>query len=496
MGKSSKTPKGESETRKEVSKTPRKFRAHRLVIDSLRFGNMAIYASHQNLGTFTGSVHDLSAYGLAVALPISDEHQSFIFVGDKLDELSVSYEGTTLFRGSATIRRIDAQPNAIVLGIEVESGLLDLAAVYRKGGQKSFLERFVSAISIDNDIPDKEFKAWVADLRSFLIRTREFLDKEEAALAKEDKYSRAEAYRTYIEAAAPYVVQRMDQASRELQNLVQNYDERQHAISQRLFQDQAYSLLAHSPFLRRAAEKPLGYAGDYEMMNMLYRDHAEGNTLFGKILNIYFARVPAAQANINRISFLVDEMRNFADAQDSPKLRLASVGCGPSREIHQLLHNNPEIAPRLNITLVDQEERAITYCERVLGPLALRVGTRVSFVRESVRSLLGKRRLSSTLGRHDYICSAGLFDYLSDRGFSMLLKSLYDAVSPGGILQIGNVSSENPSRWIMEYYANWVLNHRSKDQLLSFATSLEPTPKSVEVKSEGTELNLFLTIRR
>ena len=33
-----------------------------------------------------------------------------------------------------------------------------------------------------------------------------------------------------------------------------------------------HSFLKESPFLRRALEKPLGYAGDFEMMNMLYRD--------------------------------------------------------------------------------------------------------------------------------------------------------------------------------------------------------------------------------
>ena len=38
----------------------------------------------------------------------------------------------------------------------------------------------------------------------------------------------------------------------------------------------------------RAYTKPLGYAGDYEVVNMMLRDPFEGDSLFAKVINSVF----------------------------------------------------------------------------------------------------------------------------------------------------------------------------------------------------------------
>jgi len=148
------------------------------------------------------------------------------------------------------------------------------------------------------------------------------------------------------------------------------------------------------------------------------------------------------------------------------------------------------------VTLIDQEEHAIKYCERTLGPIASKTGARVHYVRESVRRLLTERQLVGVLGRQDLIYSAGLFDYLNGRTFATLLRALYDALGADGMLVVGNVAAANPSRWFMEYCLDWFLIHRSREELLQEGTKLSPTPRLVEVGSEPLGVNLFLTIRR
>jgi hypothetical protein len=148
------------------------------------------------------------------------------------------------------------------------------------------------------------------------------------------------------------------------------------------------------------------------------------------------------------------------------------------------------------VALIDQEERSIAYCERTLGPALTRTNARVQFIRESVRRLLTARRLSPTLGERELIYSAGLFDYLGHRTFAMLLAALYEAVAEGGCLAVGNVASHNPSRWMMEYYLDWFLIHRSRDDLLAFAGALAPSPTRIEVEGEPLGLNLFLQVSR
>jgi SAM-dependent methyltransferase len=183
-------------------------------------------------------------------------------------------------------------------------------------------------------------------------------------------------------------------------------------------------------------------------------------------------------------------------AAGAGRARLASVGCGPAAEIGHLLRTHPEVGPHLEVALIDQEERSIAYCERTLSPLARDTGARIHFIRDSIRRLLGARKLSETLGERDLVYSAGLFDYLNDRTFTALAGSLYDALVPGGLLAIGNVAAENPSRWMMEYISEWFLIHRSRADLAAFGQALTPAPRAVQVDSEPLGVNLFLLVRR
>ena len=61
-------------------------------------------------------------------------------------------------------------------------------------------------------------------------------------------------------------------------------------------------------------------------------------------------------------------------------------------------------------------------------------------------------------------------------GAATLLGALYEAAAPGGQLLIGNVDVSNPTRYFMEYFAEWFLIHRSRSQLLDMTRLLRPAP--------------------
>jgi hypothetical protein len=236
------------------------------------------------------------------------------------------------------------------------------------------------------------------------------------------------------------------------------------------------------------------------MMNMLYRpSHMEGASLFARVLNQCAATEVAARANINRIGFLTEKVRarlRMAKDCGGGRVRVASIGAGPGREIEVLLENEPELGPHLDAMLIDQDARAIAYCERRLTPMAERTGARLHFVRESVRRLLCGGLITQTMGQRQIIYSAGLFDYLSDRSFAALLATLYEAIPSGGQLLIGNVDVSNPTRYFMEYFAEWFLIHRSRAQLLEKARLLRPGPLAMRVESEPLGVNLFLVVEK
>jgi extracellular factor (EF) 3-hydroxypalmitic acid methyl ester biosynthesis protein len=477
-------------------KIVRRLRARRIRPADFSLGAFVASGQHHCLGRLSGYVEDLSVYGLALIVPGRSCDTQVPLGGDRLEDLTISDSEHTIFRGTAVVRRVSERAGELMVGVEFEGGGLDLAEVYRRGTRRSFAERWKAQASRrDHERISDEFKAWVLDLRIDLEQYRDFLNAEQTALQQADDVTRREAEAEYLEEIAPLVVERLNRAGAELGPLVEQVPDEEQPAWRSFCSTQLAHLFALSPFMKRASDKPLGYAGDYEMMNMLYRDHAEGPSLFGKALNLYATQEAAARANINRIELLDGLIRDFAAKTPGP-IRLASVGCGPAHEIAVLLRRWPELGPRLQVALIDQEERSIAWCERRLSPLANRTGARIEFIRESIRRLIGSPELARALGPRELIYSAGLFDYLNTRSFCALLGALYAALVKGGLLAVGNVAVNNPSRHAMEYFSGWFLIHRSAEELRGFANDLTPAPRQIEVGSEPLGVNLFLYVRK
>jgi extracellular factor (EF) 3-hydroxypalmitic acid methyl ester biosynthesis protein len=453
---------------------------------------MVATARHATLDWIGARVEDISQTGAALLIEGSGHRAGLVHVGDRLERVRILCRDALLYQGEAGVRHIAKRESGLRLGIELKSGPIDLSELYRIGARPGFPGRSGEAPGPgDAEVPE-EFKAWANALRAALEKLKAFLDSEERALDHLDPSARRPALARCLEEIGPRVVERMNEASRELSRFASGFREEQHPGCRSYYREQVHHLALHSPFMRRAYAKPLGYAGDYEMMNMLYRDHAEGDSLFAKAMNLYATRESAAQANINRLDYLGARIRETIEERGH--VRLASIGCGPAREIGALLERNPELGRHLDVALIDQEELVLGYCERTLSPLAAGTGARLRFIRESVRRLLGGRNLKNALGERDLIYSAGLFDYLSQKSFSALLGGLYGVLAPGGHLCVGNVGSHNPTRYAMEYLLDWFLIHRSPDDLEEFARAMDPAPSRFEVDAESTGVNLFLRI--
>ncbi|MCS6915782.1 MAG: class I SAM-dependent methyltransferase [Myxococcales bacterium] len=475
-----------------------RFRALRHVVADLGVGPLSASAWHGRLHALGGTCDNVSLHGLLLRLPGQAGGLDQVAIDDPVTGLHVTLQtGEVVCHGNALVRHARAEGDDLLLGLALLEGVVDLPLLHAQHTRRQFSARCDEAErAADLSRIRPAFKQWLADLRHYLETMQAFLDREEEALRCEDRFTREQICAQYLAEVGPRVVEKVHQASRRLADIVGDLTDEEHALHRAYGQRQLGALFATSPFMRRAWEKPLGYAGDYEMMNMLYRPPEEGSTFFGKVMNLCWMREVAARANVNRISYLGDLIRGVILAQQGQRARLVSVGCGPAREVEVLLEREPELGPRMEVTLIDQDPRAISYCERKLTPLAERTGARMLFMRESVRRLLTAGSLLYTLGPRDLIYSAGLFDYLSERSFVALLSSLYDAIAPGGRLVVGNIDISNPSRYLMEYFGEWFLIHRSAPQLLDKVRLLRPTPRQAHVEAEPLGVNLFLVIEK
>jgi extracellular factor (EF) 3-hydroxypalmitic acid methyl ester biosynthesis protein len=481
-------------------KFDRLLRSNRVLLQGSLADEVSATGHHAKTGPFRGVALDLSIHGVRLAVETTATPTPTFMLGDRLEDLVLLCGDVTIHSGVGTVVHTRASGEAndgkVELGIYIERAGIDLETVHRRGAGKSATGRWALTRSESEfDSVSSEFRAWVSELAAFLTKAQTFLDTEEAAMISWDLATRTSVSAELLNAVAPDVIARMNLAGQELHQLVGHLPKTGHADYRAYVHKYLGALLSCSPFLHRARAKPLGYAGDYEMMNMLYREHAEGSSLFGKALNLYATQSPVAQANINRIEFLGREIMAAIARKPSGRVRIASVGSGPAQEIQTFLTKYPELGPRLEVALIDQEELAISYCERALAPIAAKTDAKVRVIRESVRRLLTDKKLGQVLGTCELIYSAGLFDYLNDRTFDALLGTLRNAMTSDGTLLIGNVAEQNPDRWAMEYFTEWFLNHRSPQDLRERAATLKPAPASVDVSSEPLGVNLFLVIR-
>lgn len=474
------------------SPTGRRLRGHRIQVADLHVAEIDAVVWHKTAGRFAASADDLSLHGARLRFSATDES---IFPGDRFERVLLSLNGTPIYSGPARVRRASEENEKRVLGVEFEEDGVDLDVVYRIDNRTTFSERFRRAGETASAI-DPKFRLWVSELADYLRSVKAFADAEEQQLDALDRRSREATLVDYMEEARPEFVDRMLAAELQLHELVDGFTEEEHANHRRLYNERIYPYLRESLFLRRAMDKPMGYAGDYEMMNMLYRDHAEGSSFFAWLMNAYGINVRAATAVRNRRTLLSEAIVEALEGSDSERVRIASVGCGPAHEIQRLLEQRPHLGKKLEIVLIDQEPRSIAFCERMLAPLIPATGVKAHVVKESIRKLIAHPSLQTALGTCDLIYSAGLFDYLDEKPFVHLAQTLLSSLSERGHLLIGNFATGQPSRWFMEYCSEWFLIHRTPEQLLSLGEAAGASRDAMSIMAEPAGINLFLDVRR
>jgi len=342
-----------------------------------------------------------------------------------------------------------------------------------------------------------EFKIAVADVQSFMFDLRHWSEQIElglAALPATDQAARArDEARTLVAPIGPI-----------LNNLFWKFElaaskipEDQRAAHAVYARRQLHPLLLCSPFLHRIYRKPLGYPGDYEMVNMITRNAAEGASVFSRLINQWILTQAPAVGHRNRIRILKQRLEEEAARvwNRGRPLRVFNLGCGPAREVQEFLVES-EASNRVEFTLVDFNEETIHHTSTVLSDLRSRHGRRsgLQFVRRSVAQMLKSR--SRELGRdYDLVYCAGLFDYLPDRVCRRLMEVFYEMTAPGGMVLATNVDASNPIPGFMHYVVEWDLIYRNANQFAALAPSAA-APEDTRVTTEDSGSNIFLYVRK
>ncbi len=227
-----------------------------------------------------------------------------------------------------------------------------------------------------------------------------------------------------------------------------------------------------------ALKKPYGYAGDFKIIDRIYTEWISPQESL-KNWDKFFHWQKASIAVRNRKEYfkgLLSEIEKSA----SRNPQILNIGSGPCREIAEYHQQN--LSTKIEFECLDMDERAIEYSKSILN------GIKVKYFCENAFRF-------RTSNQYNIVWSAGLFDYLNDKQFILLFRSLIRMVAPGGELVIGNFSEYNPTRAYMEF-GEWFLYHRNEEKLVTLAELAGCDSSSVNIERESSGVNLFMRVRK
>lgn len=422
---------------------------------------------------------------------------SVVQVSEMLSDLTIRSGERIVYQGKAVVVTLLNTGLMAVISVALIDEWSDLNATRGNISQVSAeAARFVSDWEARFCIRES-YQVAISEFRAFLSETSRWTDRADVSgdLPREaDGRIRADVF----EELAQPIMKKGSEYFVWLEEEGKQVPEADSVAHRSFAQGALHPLMLRAPFVYRTFAKPLGYAGDYEMVNQILSDPRQGHSTYFQIINAFFLKAAVAQAHRNRIDILVDYLsRTAAQARaEGRKARVLNVACGPAVEVQRFIASDPN-AENLDFTLLDFSEPTLAYTRSRIEE-ANQLGGRaveVSYVQESVHQLL-KRATKQDDGldgeRFDLVYCAGLFDYLSDKVCARLLEYFVDRTCPGGMVMVTNVHVVNPQKKVMEHLLEWHLIYRDEDSL----EAVLPRPREhTKIFTDETGVNVFAEFR-
>jgi hypothetical protein len=442
---------------------------------------------------------DISMNGLSF-LSSSDVEQWPI--GHEI-EMALVLHDEEVYKGLARIARAEPGPRGARVGVGLTTGFLDLPEILRCDDEKR-LERDLheGPADIQDRVPER-YREVVTKISHFLGYYRRSLARHEQRYRADGKGEEGciELAKRAFEAIGQTWWDLQCEASRAA---LECLADREVLLASKEYTETLVTpAVLDSPIGWRTYNKPMGYAGDFKTMLFYYNNDFEGDTAFGKVVHkFYVGKYPLGVGVRTRKDLMVEFMENehrrlLAEDGDSPSFRVASLGCGPAREVTDFIARNRTWPGNVVWTLIDQEEEALSEAYRASRSEISKWGSNahLNLLNLSFVQLLSEGVPLQEPESHHFIYSVGFFDYVRESRAQSLITALYDLLATGGLLAIGNAIAPNEHFWSTEFLVDWTLLFRSREEMMSLCARL-PETAEVEVITEAAGAYYFLLIRK
>ena len=233
---------------------------------------------------------------------------------------------------------------------------------------------------------------------------------------------------------------------------------------------------------QRLYNKPLGYPGDYLVMQYVYDGKDQGVRLYDKLVHRMGVEMLGCVSTRNDMAkeIISQEISRLTEKTKDP-IKVMNVACGGAQEIYELLTDQPTSHP-LHVTLVDQDAQALSFAQDRLLPVSVSNESVVNlnFLHCSfVDLMLGGPLFEKSANQH-LIYSLGFFDYIRSHRAKKLIRTLYDILLPGGLLVVGALADgEGADRLSSELICDWSMIFRERHEMAELAEGLGVQPNEI-----------------
>jgi extracellular factor (EF) 3-hydroxypalmitic acid methyl ester biosynthesis protein len=423
---------------------------------------------------------------------------SIVQVSEILSDLIVKAGTSDVYRGRAVVTSLVSTGLTAVVSVTLPDEWRELSVLNGEGGSFGLESRtFVDAWDKRQQVRGS-YQASINELRAYLGEVSRWVAQMDMVADLPGRARRELDDDAFYELADP-LIERMLGYTAQLESEARDVAPELTAIHRAYAQSALHPLLLRSPFVYRTYTKPLGYAGDYEMVNQIINNPRQGPNTYFEIVNVGFLRARVAEAHRNRIDILVEFLKKLARQAFEQKrpFVITNVGCGPAVEIQRFIREF-EHSDYLHFQLIDFSDTTLSYTREALEGVAKECGKEINikYIHNSVHELIKSknRDVDSNNLKSDAVYCAGLFDYLSDKVCARLLEYFSALTTSGGKILVTNVHRDNPERvFTMEHLLEWYLIYRDESDLKAVF------PKTIdgEIKTyvDATGVNVFAEAR-
>jgi hypothetical protein len=298
----------------------------------------------------------------------------------------------------------------------------------------------------------------------------------------------------YLELRGKEIFGRLNEMFINLGKIAESFSEDEYRIHQLYIQKELYNLIGTTPFNRHIYEKPLGYPGDFVMMNYLYEDGYVGDSTYEKLIHRYSCSLPISRANINRKGFFKNQIKETLNRLGNAA-QIASVACGPAKELIEVIREETNLSG-VRFTFFDFEPLALEQIKKDINGYKRNQNIYVSYVNENILTILKQKQAEDKIKKQDLIYAAGLIDYMNDKISARFIATMYALLNKGGKLIVGNVSSGNEFKAYTEMLGEWWINYRNENEMLKLTHYIDESAKITVEYERETRMNVFLIIEK